>query len=80
MFSQKYITDPVIFEALRYGLIRMTTMGITGFDAPGNADESLNDASTYFERSFDTTTSLPSLPSFNDASFMVCSFFQIIYY
>ena len=49
MFSQKYITDPVIFEALRYGLIRMNTMGITGFDAPGNADESLNDASTYFE-------------------------------
>ncbi len=35
------LTDPVVFEAIRYGLLRMNTMGITGFDSPGNTDKSL---------------------------------------
>jgi len=49
LFSKRYVTDPVIFEALRYGIIRMNTMGITGFDAPGNAAPSLKDAAQFFE-------------------------------
>ena len=49
LFSERYVTDPVIFEALRYGIIRINTMGITGFDAPGNSDSSLKDAASYFE-------------------------------
>lgn len=48
LFIQEYVTDPVIFESLRYGIIRVNTMGITGFDAPGNADVSLKDAAVFF--------------------------------
>jgi cytochrome c peroxidase len=49
LFSNRYVTDPVIFEALRYGIIRINTMGITGFDAPGNTDPSLEDAALFFQ-------------------------------
>ncbi len=49
LFSTRYVTDPVIFEALRYGIIRINTMGITGFDAPGNTDPSLKDAAQFFK-------------------------------
>lgn len=32
------INDAVVFEAMRYGIIRIQTMGITGFDAPGTTE------------------------------------------
>jgi cytochrome c peroxidase len=37
------LTDPVIFEAARFGILRINTMGITGFDRPGNTDEALKE-------------------------------------
>lgn len=35
------LTDPVIFEAFRFGILRASTMGVTGFDRPGNTDDAL---------------------------------------
>ena len=49
LINQQYINDPIIFEALRYGVIRINTMGITGFDSPGNPDLSLKDAALFFK-------------------------------
>lgn len=44
LFNREYMTDAVIFESIRYGIIRLNTMSITGFDYPGNPDISLKDA------------------------------------
>ena len=49
LLSKKYVSDAVIFESLRYGIIRINTMGISGFDAPVNAEESLKDAAMFFK-------------------------------
>lgn len=48
LLTPQYMTDPVIFESIRYGIIRTNTMAITGFDAPGNTDVSLKDAAMFF--------------------------------
>lgn len=39
-------TEPVIFEAARYGILRIVTMGITGFDRPGNTENALKETAT----------------------------------
>ncbi len=46
---QQNLTDPVVFEALRFGIIRINTMGITGFDSPGNPDKSLRETAISLE-------------------------------
>ena len=40
---QTQLSDPVIFEAARYGILRINTMGVTGFDLPGNTDDALQE-------------------------------------
>lgn len=47
------ITDPVIFEAARFGVIRIKTMGITGFDRPGNTDEALKETAISIKGMFE---------------------------
>lgn len=42
------LTDPVIFEAVRFGILRMNTMGVTGFDRPGNTDDALVEAGAFY--------------------------------
>ena len=37
------MTDPVIFEAARFGILRVKTMGVTGFDRPGNTEDALKE-------------------------------------
>jgi cytochrome c peroxidase len=37
------VSDPVVFEALRFGLLRINTMGITGFDRPGSTKDALRE-------------------------------------
>ena len=37
------LTDPVVFEAARFGILRIKTMGVTGFDRPGNTDAALTE-------------------------------------
>lgn len=37
------LTDPVFFEALRYGILRINTMGVTGFDAPVDSEKALKE-------------------------------------
>ncbi len=46
---QRLLSDPVIFEAVRYGIIRINSMGITGFDSPGNPDKSLAESAAALE-------------------------------
>lgn len=41
------LTDPVIFEAARFGILRVNTMGITGFDRPGNTDAALTETAQF---------------------------------
>ncbi len=38
------LTDPVVFEAARFGILRTKTMGVTGFDRPGNTDNALQES------------------------------------
>lgn len=40
---QLQLSDPVIFEAARYGVLRINAMGVTGFDVPGNTDFALKE-------------------------------------
>lgn len=42
------LTDPVFFEAVRFGILRANTMGVTGFDRPGNADAALSETSSFY--------------------------------
>lgn len=42
------LTDPVFFEAVRFGILRAATMGVTGFDRPGNTEEALLETSLFF--------------------------------
>lgn len=37
--SQRQLTDAELFEAIRYGLVRLNTLNVTGFDAPANSDK-----------------------------------------
>jgi len=37
------ITDPVVFEAARFGVLRIKTLGVIGFDRPGNTDDALKE-------------------------------------
>lgn len=46
---QLQLTDPVIFESIRFGLIRLNTMGVTGFDSPGNTDFAMNEVAISLE-------------------------------
>lgn len=48
-FIEKNLSDPIILEAIRYGLIRVYTMGVTGFDSPGNTDKSLLETATFLK-------------------------------
>ncbi|GAB5416965.1 MAG: cytochrome c peroxidase [Crocinitomicaceae bacterium] len=43
------LTDPVVFEAARFGILRAKTMGITGFDRPGNTDNALKETALCLE-------------------------------
>ncbi len=43
------LTDPVIFEAVRFGILRANTMGVTGFDRPGNTDGALFETSNFYK-------------------------------
>ncbi|XOV66413.1 MAG: cytochrome-c peroxidase [Fluviicola sp.] len=43
------LTDPVFFEAVRFGIIRANTMGVTGFDRPGNTDQALFETSLFYQ-------------------------------
>lgn len=43
------LTDPVIFEAVRFGILRANTMGVTGFDRPGNTDGALFETSHFYK-------------------------------
>lgn len=42
-YIQDQFIDPVIFEALRLDVLRLETMGITGFDLPVNSDKMSSD-------------------------------------
>ena len=48
LMNYRIMTDAVIFEAIRYGIIRINTMGITGFDSPVNSDVSLIESAQFF--------------------------------
>lgn len=37
------LTDPVFFEAARFGIIRVMTLGVTGFDCPGGTENTLRE-------------------------------------
>lgn len=39
----KQISDPVIFESIRFGLIRIFSLGVTGFDSPANTEKALEE-------------------------------------
>ncbi len=43
------LTDPVIFESIRFGFIRLNTMGVTGFDTPGNTEFALEEVAISLE-------------------------------
>ncbi|MCR9171475.1 MAG: c-type cytochrome [bacterium] len=43
------LTDPVFFESIRFGILRVNTMGVTGFDRPGNTDDALTESNTFFK-------------------------------
>lgn len=43
------VTDPVVFEAVRYGILRAKTMGVTGFDRPGNTDDAISETAVFFQ-------------------------------
>lgn len=47
-FVRFQVTDPVVFEAFRFGILRAKTMGVTGFDRPGNTDESISETAVFF--------------------------------
>lgn len=40
------LTDPVLFEAARFGVLRINTMGVSGFDTPGNTDFAIEEVHT----------------------------------
>lgn len=50
--SQRKITDRQFFEASRQAIIRITSLGITGFDTPGTL-QGINDATTVLNRQSD---------------------------
>ena len=39
----KQISDPVVFESIRFGLIRIFSLGVTGFDSPATTDQALEE-------------------------------------
>lgn len=43
------VYDADVFEAIRFGIIRLNTLGVTGFDAPANTDKSLAECFRYVE-------------------------------
>jgi cytochrome c peroxidase len=48
LMNYRVMTDAIIFEAIRYGIIRINTMGVTGFDSPVNSDASLIESAQFF--------------------------------
>ncbi len=46
---QSQLTDAVVFEAIRMGILRIGSLGVTGFDSPVNADKSLYEANLSLE-------------------------------
>ncbi|MCH2223545.1 MAG: cytochrome-c peroxidase, partial [Crocinitomicaceae bacterium] len=43
------ITDSFVFEAARFGLIRLNAHGVTGFDSPGNTEKAIDEAYYFFQ-------------------------------
>lgn len=39
----KQLSDPIIFESIRFGLIRIFSLGVTGFDSPANTEKTLEE-------------------------------------
>jgi cytochrome c peroxidase len=37
--SRRQLTDAELFEAIRFGLVRLNILNVTGFDAPANSDK-----------------------------------------
>lgn len=50
--QKSQLTDSEIFEAMRYGIITLNAMGITGFDSPKNPDKALAEASLFLNGIF----------------------------
>ena len=47
-FYVNELTDPVFFECLHFGLIRLYALGVTGFDSPASTEETINESEISF--------------------------------
>lgn len=43
------VYDADIFEAIRFGIIRLNALGVTGFDSPGNTDKTFTECVNYLD-------------------------------
>ena len=48
-YYSNQLSDAVFFESIHYGLIRLYTLGLTGFDSPGGSQNTINESEISYE-------------------------------
>ena len=65
-----YLSDRLVFEAIRTQIIRMTTLGITGFDSPTGINSLMENKITFQSLSNTIKTYYPFLNELDKAKIM----------